>query len=485
MKTRPTGTEAGGVLFVWENYVPIHAYFPDSDEQQLIGFVRVMLTLEDRGGVERATAEDHLHDHAKQEGFAAALELDLWLRAEQEKYKQELQQEEERAMEQLESEWNTKEQMREEEFKRTEFEYIKLKAKLEEDDVAITQRENKVDLLEFELSKRIESLRMEYDQKISDANEMMERLKDDFAHKAEAERRKREAMGATHKLLADEISASERKLKQTEEAVSDFRKRMENSPSALLQVELTALLAEKIDVQRKVDQSANVCKATRQKLLKAYQELSRLKNQAIAAQQARIRREHEELEALRLHAIAHQHTKLLHGDKEEIQGLKKELRKLKRMELSGEYTLESEEDEDEGNEERDEEEAEHPQEVERENGPPTNQNGNGVHENKPGETELRLRQEVTRLTQERDTLLSTGLYSTDDRVISIIQKALDLQTQRLRDELLKKEGRLDGGSPKKEKPGPPVGARSQKAKPLGSKKPAKATSKSAPKARSK
>jgi hypothetical protein len=30
-------------------------------------------------------------------------------------------------MEQLESEWKTKEQMREEEFKRTEFEYTKLK----------------------------------------------------------------------------------------------------------------------------------------------------------------------------------------------------------------------------------------------------------------------------------------------------------------------------------------------------------------------
>jgi hypothetical protein len=43
------------------------------------------------------------------------------------------------------------------------------------------------------------------------------------------------------------------------------------------------------------------------------------------------------------------------------------------------------------------------------------------------------------LTQERDTLLRTGLYSFDDRVIIIIQKALDLQTQRLRDELLKKE----------------------------------------------
>ena len=123
---------------------------------------------------------------------------------------------------------------------------------------------------------------------------------------------------------------------------------METSPGALLQAELASLAAEKIDIQRRVDQSTNVCKATRQKLLKAYQvyetknkkqkkkkrrkkerkrrrmyadtsfetiqqELARLKNQALASQQARIRREHEELEALRLHAIAHQHTKLLHG----------------------------------------------------------------------------------------------------------------------------------------------------------------------------
>lgn len=31
MKTRPTTTDAGGVLFVWENYVPIHSYDPNSD----------------------------------------------------------------------------------------------------------------------------------------------------------------------------------------------------------------------------------------------------------------------------------------------------------------------------------------------------------------------------------------------------------------------------------------------------------------------
>lgn len=36
-------------------------------------------------------------------------------------------QEEKRALQQLEEEWQTKEQMREEEFKRTEFEYSKLK----------------------------------------------------------------------------------------------------------------------------------------------------------------------------------------------------------------------------------------------------------------------------------------------------------------------------------------------------------------------
>lgn len=46
---------------------------------------------------------------------------------------------------------------------------------------------------------------------------------------------------------------------------------MESSPSALLQAELASLSAEKIDLQRKLDQSTNVCKSTRQKLLKAYQ----------------------------------------------------------------------------------------------------------------------------------------------------------------------------------------------------------------------
>lgn len=46
---------------------------------------------------------------------------------------------------------------------------------------------------------------------------------------------------------------------------------MENSPSALLQAELTSLSAEKIDLQRKLDQTSGSSKVTRQKLLKAYQ----------------------------------------------------------------------------------------------------------------------------------------------------------------------------------------------------------------------
>lgn len=46
---------------------------------------------------------------------------------------------------------------------------------------------------------------------------------------------------------------------------------MENSPSALLQVELASLAAEKMDLQRKLDQSLGTSKVTRQKLLKAYQ----------------------------------------------------------------------------------------------------------------------------------------------------------------------------------------------------------------------
>jgi hypothetical protein len=46
---------------------------------------------------------------------------------------------------------------------------------------------------------------------------------------------------------------------------------MENSPSALLQAELSSLSTEKLDLQRKVDQATSDSKAARQKLMKAYQ----------------------------------------------------------------------------------------------------------------------------------------------------------------------------------------------------------------------
>lgn len=41
--------------------------------------------------------------------------------------------------------------------------------------------------------------------------------------RAEAERRKREAMSSTNKMLSDELTSSERKLKHTEDDLLEFR----------------------------------------------------------------------------------------------------------------------------------------------------------------------------------------------------------------------------------------------------------------------
>lgn len=58
-----------------------------------------------------------------------------------------------------------------------------MKSKLEEDDRDINHREKKVDLLEFEVAKRLDAIKLEYERKMGDAHELMERMKDDFAHK--------------------------------------------------------------------------------------------------------------------------------------------------------------------------------------------------------------------------------------------------------------------------------------------------------------
>lgn len=139
---------------------------------------------------------------------------------------------------------------------------------------------------------------------MTEANDIMERMKGDFAHRfrfrqslsfinrilfyrADAEKRKREAMAATNKMLGDELTSSEKKLKHTEKDLMEFRfhwllfllfaesfscrHNMENSPSAVLQSELATLAMEKVDLQRKSEQAKSECKASRQKLLKGYQ----------------------------------------------------------------------------------------------------------------------------------------------------------------------------------------------------------------------
>lgn len=101
-------------------------------------------------------------------------------------------------------------------------------------------------MVDYESSKRVEALKVEYERKMMDATDAIERMKDDFAHKydyslvyyyyssssslltwinlrAEAERRKREAMSSTNKMLSDELTSSERKLKKTEEDLLEYR----------------------------------------------------------------------------------------------------------------------------------------------------------------------------------------------------------------------------------------------------------------------
>lgn len=60
---------------------------------------------------------------------------------------------------------------------------LSLQAQLESNSHAIAMREKQVDNLEYELSKRMEVLKEEYERKMVEANEVMERMKDDFAHK--------------------------------------------------------------------------------------------------------------------------------------------------------------------------------------------------------------------------------------------------------------------------------------------------------------
>lgn len=189
-----------------------------------------------------------------------------------------------------------------------------------------------------------------------------------------------------------QLSDSENKYKILEKEFQQFKEQQSNKPEVRLQSEINLLNLEKVELERKLESATKSKLHYKQQWGRALKELARLKQKEQESQMARLKKQQEELEQMRLRYLAAEEKDTVRTEQQELLDIRNELNRLKQEQKQCQESREIASG--------------------RADGPPSPALEEGLDDY------------LTRLIEERDTLMRTGVYSHEDRIISELDRQI-------------------------------------------------------------
>ncbi|KAI4820803.1 hypothetical protein KUCAC02_028770, partial [Chaenocephalus aceratus] len=375
--------------------------------------------------------------------YRTALELELWKEEQEDLFDDQLRKKELSHMQALAEEWRRRDREREALVKKKEVEYNVLEEQLQKTLSDLEKREKQ--LAEAELERELQ--------------ESSRRLQQDCDHRAALERDKVRLMEEDRARLLQQIADGESRYKQLEREFQVCREQQNIRPEFRLQSEINLLTLEKVELERKLETTTKSKLHYKQQWGRALKELARFKqpsgelslnshrwgaaqktpselrkvcfmcfwepsspscsgpsafkgggkmssSSALAAENHDVAREQEnamtrlkkqqaELEAMRLRYLATEQKEAVSQDRQELDDIKNQLNRLKQQEDRL--------------------------------GPASSQCGPAPAQSVNESADEHL----SRLLEERDTLLRTGVYTHQDRIIAELNRQIqDAMTDR-------------------------------------------------------
>ncbi|XP_044243287.3 centrosomal protein of 120 kDa isoform X3 [Ursus arctos] len=194
-------------------------------------------------------------------------------------------------------------------------------------------------------------------------------------------------------LAESELSDAENKYKILEKEFLQFKDQQSNKPEIHLQSEINLLTLEKVELERKLESATKSKLHYKQQWGRALKELARLKQREQESQMARLKKQQEELEQMRLRYLAAEEKDTVKTERQELLDIRNELNRL-----------------------RQQEQKQYQDSREIASGKMDSPRGNALEEG--------LDDYLTRLIEERDTLMRTGVYNHEDRIISELDRQI-------------------------------------------------------------
>ncbi|CAH2296100.1 centrosomal of 120 kDa isoform X1 [Pelobates cultripes] len=326
--------------------------------------------------------------------YKAALELEMWKEMQEDLFINELKNKELAHMQALAEEWKRRDREREALVKKKVVEYTVLEEQLQKALADLEQRERQLASNEMEVKKLRADLQLDGERGVQDRQDSIRRVREDCMHQIELERSKARQLEEDKLRLQQQLQEAEHKFKLLDKEFQHYKEQQSSKPEIRLQSEINLLTLEKVELERKLESATKSKLHYKQQWGRALKELARIKQREQENAMARLKKQQEELEQMRLRYLAAEEKDVVKTERQELEEIRNELNRLRQLE---------------------------------ERKPPSATSdiasgridGSGSRPHEDG-----LEDYLTRLIEERDTLLRTGVYTHEDHIISELDRQI-------------------------------------------------------------
>ncbi|KAL7828446.1 hypothetical protein SRHO_G00320800 [Serrasalmus rhombeus] len=315
--------------------------------------------------------------------YKAALELEMWKEMQEDLFDNQLKQKELSHMQALAEEWRKRDREREALVKKKEMEYNLLEEQLQKTLADLEKREKTLAHAEMETQRLQRETRAEHEFSMRELQDSNRRLREDCAHQVELERLKVRQLEEDLSRQQQQLTEAETKYKLLEKDFQQYREQQSTRPEIRLQSEINMLRLEKAELERKLESTTKSKLHYKQQWGRALKELARFKQREQENAMIRLKKQQQELEHMRLRYLAAEEKEAVKNEKHELQDIRNELNRLKQQEEKRTW-----------------------------------KEPVCVSLNESADDHL------SRLLEERDTLLRTGVYTHEDRIIAELNRQI-------------------------------------------------------------
>ncbi|NXN28113.1 CE120 protein, partial [Nycticryphes semicollaris] len=326
--------------------------------------------------------------------YKAALELEMWKEMQEDIFENQLKKKEMAHMQALAEEWKKRDKEREALVKKKVAEYTALEEKLQKTLKDLDKRERQLFSAESEVQRIKQELQAEHERNLQELQDTVRRAREECAHQIELERSKIKQQEEDKLRLQQQLYEAENKHKILEKEFQQYKEQQSSKPEIQLQSEINLLTLEKVELERKLESATKSKLHYKQQWTRALKELARLKQREQENAMAHLKKQQQELEHMRLRYLAAEEKELGKTDRQELDDIRNELNRLKKQE-----------------------ERKQLQDVEENSaGRVDTLNSRQLNEN--------MDDYLSRLIEERDTLLRTGVYNHEDHIVSELDRQI-------------------------------------------------------------